>query len=475
MLEAFFAAVDITNLPQEILTANPSISSAVADDGIDDVAAIQAVVDWLTAQRQAGFTDESTIYFPAGVFDLSKTIEVDTPAISFEGAGIDRTILRNTDAFHVGTTGLPDSGVDLKSVNQNAYLFSLKRNADGVAFANVTLIGPGVHGAIFGYGVDELEIGHVEFDNFAWSAVRLFNVSRANIHHNVFIDAGGQAQGTSGVTGGAIYATFLKDSEIHHNTISKSGEREGNVYGIKGRKFNNTHLHHNTIATSFAIELPFESDRFVEIERNYLDGAISIPKFGGGAVPQDGFTFHIHHNYFTRSYSLEWARNGAEVDHNVFVFDTESDGGNLISNFGSELAAGPTKFHNNLILNPGRGIFWSRGVYNNFSFYNNVVTANETLTPRTEGLFAFNSSTDFSTIELRDNIVEVNGASRPLMRNDASYSAVIENNTLKNVSDIDQFDNPDTGSQRGLTAPLVFKVGANEEFVVDGFNLRKLQ
>lgn len=472
LLESHITHINITNLPQEILDANPDISNAVANDGQNDADAIQAAIDYVVAQRAEGFTGEATIYLPKGVFNLANTIDIDISGITLEGEGIGVSVLQNDDTFQVGTEGLPDSGTDFNSVNREAYLFDLDENADNVTFTNMTLSGPEIHGAILGFRADGLDISGVEFNNFVWSSLRLFNLNNAAIHDNIFMDAGGQANGNSGVTGGSIYASYLENSEIYNNDISRSGEREGNVYGIKGRQFRNTRIHYNTINTNFAIELPFENDEFVEIDHNFLDGVVSIPKFGGGVVPDNGFTFHIHHNYFTQSYSLELPRNGTEIDHNVFVFDPAEDKGNLMAKFGQEPAPGPTQFHNNLILNPGRGIFWSDGVYNNLSFYNNEVIANETATPRTEGLFGFNSKTDFSTIEIKDNIIKVNGLSRPLVRNEASYSAVIKNNTLINISDAGKFSNPHTGEPRGLLEPLLFQVGVEGEFTVEGADIK---
>jgi hypothetical protein len=464
-------AIDITNLPDIILEANPGLSNAVANDGLDDSRTIQTVIDWLEDQRSAGATGKVSIYIPEGVFDIAETIEVTTSDIAFEGAGAGVTILQNAETFQVGTDGLPDGEVVIDGINRDAYLFDLDENVDNLLFTRMTLTGPEIHGAIFGLLTDNLEISQIEFNDFLWSSIRLFIVSNAKIHSNLFIDAGGQANGTDGVTGGSIFATYLSNSEIYNNSIFKSETRQSNVYGIKGREFRNTRIHHNQIDVNFSIELPFENDNFVEIDHNYLNGVISIPKFAGGLVPENGFTFHIHHNYFTQSYSLEWAHNGVEVDHNVFVFSLEQDYGNLISNFDPEPAEGPTKFHNNLILNPGRGIAWHNGIYNNFSFYNNEVLVNETITPRTEGLFGFNSNTDFSTVEIRDNVIKVNGISRPLMRNPESYSAIIQNNTLVNIADIDNFENSDTGAPRGLLEPLLFNVGVNGEFLVDGFDL----
>ncbi|MBT9314816.1 right-handed parallel beta-helix repeat-containing protein [Leptothoe spongobia] len=463
--------IDITNLPQAVFEAHPGLDNAVANDGRDDAETIQAVLKWLKARRTAGNTQPTTIYIPAGTFDLANPLKVQTANITIKGAGPGQTILKNAPSFKVGTQGLPDGETVFDSINQDAYLFTVKEATNNVSFMNMTVSGPTIHGAILSGRNQGLVVKNLEFNDFLWSSVRLFEVRNAKIHNNVFIDAGGQSEGNSGITGGSIFATYLKNSEIYNNKISKSRQREGNVYGIKGREFRDTRIYNNTINTNFAIELPFENDYFVEIDHNYLNGAISVPKFAGGEVPKDGFTFHIHHNYFTRSYSLEWARNGAEVDHNVFVFDPDKDGGNLISNFASEPANGPTKFHNNLIVNPGRGIVWHENIYNNFSFYNNEVIANKTKTPRTAGLFGFHEKTDFSTIAIKNNLIKINGVSRPLMRNQQSYGATIENNQLVNVSDANKFDNPSTGATRGLTAPLAFQVGANGEFAVNGQEL----
>ncbi|MFG6094677.1 hypothetical protein D0962_16125 [Leptolyngbyaceae cyanobacterium CCMR0082] len=461
--------IDITNLPPEVFEANPGLDNAVANDGRDDSTTIQAAINWLTAESRADTT--ATLYIPEGVFDLAKTLNVNRANIVFKGAGRGRTVLQNRSSFKVGTQGLPDGETVFDSIDQNAYLFSLKKTANNVSFTNMTLTGPEIHGAIFSGRNQGLVLKNLEFKDFLWSSVRLFQVKNATIHDNIFIDAGGQGHGDSGITSGSIFATYLKDSEIYNNDISKSGQRNINVYGIKGRQFRNVRISNNSIKTDFSIELPFENDRFVEIDHNYLSGTISIPKFGGGNIPEDGFTFHIHHNYFTSSYSLEWARNGAEINNNVFVFDTGKDHGNLISNFGEEPANGPTKFHNNLIVNPGRGVVWHKGIYNNFSFYNNEVIANQTETPRKAGLFGFHKKTDFSTIEIKDNLIRVNGISRPLMRNQDSYRAVIENNKLINIADVNDFNNPETGSPQGLLEPLNFRVGVNGEFTVNGTEL----
>lgn len=249
------------------------------------------------------------------------------------------------------------------------------------------------------------------------------------------------------------------------------GKADGH-YGIKGRQMKRCRIHHNTIEVNFSIELPFENDEDVEIDHNICHGTISIPKFKGGPVPQSGKTFHIHHNYSLSSYAIEFVRNGVEIDHNLFDFDTEHDGGNLVSGFGREPAPGPAVFHNNLVSNPGRGLIWINEPYDNLVVRNNHVITRTTATPRKEGLFGFNRKCDFSTIRIVSNIIECRGQARPLMRNEGSYAATIQNNQLTNVGDTDRYENPQGDTPAGLEKPLKFVCGVHGELTVDGWQTR---
>lgn len=66
-------------------------------------------------------------------------------------------------------------------------------------------------------------------------------------------------------------------------------------------------------------------------------------------------------------------------------------------------------------------------------------------------------------------MIECQGLSRPLLRNDESYGAVIENNTLVNVSDTDRYENPKTDAGCGLESPLKFECGVHGEVNVNGW------
>lgn len=421
----------------------------------------------------------STIEIGAGIFELSAPLEP-KPGMTIKGAGMDETIITHVKGWKPSTEALPDPEMRTNGLDSRAYLVRIQDKAAGVTISNLTLRGPQLHGAIFGVGNENLHLHHLRIDDVLWSGVRTFSMQGAKIHDCEFINAGGRWKRgglpgvDGGITGGGIFAIWMKDSEISHNRFIRTQmEKQDEFYGIKVRQAKRCRVHHNTIDTgSFSMEFPFENDEDNEIDHNICHGPISLPKHAGGPVPESGRTFRIHHNYSTSGYAIEFVRNGIEIDHNLFDFEVEKDGGNLISGFGKAAAAGPAEFHNNLVNNPGRGVIWINEPYSNLVVRNNHIVARTTVTPRKEGLFGFNRNCDFSTFEFVDNIIEIEGLARPLMRNDESYGARIRNNQLTNVSDTDRYDNPQTDAKAGLEAPLKFECGVHGELTVDGWETR---
>jgi hypothetical protein len=74
---------------------------------------------------------------------------------------------------------------------------------------------------------------------------------------------------------------------------------------------------------------------------------------------------------------------------------------------------------------------------------------------------------------IKDNVVECIGLERPLLRSQASYGALIENNQLTNVSDTDKYENKKTTAKAGLEAPLTFTCGVHEEYTINGWEVTK--
>lgn len=424
--------------------------TATATAQVEDV---DALVEAVTSGSPG-----DTVRVAAGTFRLTAPL-VPKAKMTIQGAGAGKTIITAADSWNPGTKDLP------KEENPAAYLFSFNKTAD-VTISDMTLRGPHLHGAIYCDNSDGLELSNLRVEKFLWSGIRTYRMDRFRVHDNVFVDAGGKI----GHTGGALYMHYTKDSEFWNNRITKTDEHPTNFFGFKGRKGTRCRFHHNTVDVDFSLEFPFENDLEVEIDHNAFAGTISIPKYAGGVVVENGHSFHIHHNWIRKSYALEWARNSAEVDHNLFDISPEDEKGNLVTDHGRVKSPGPTHFHDNLIKNPGRGLFWSKTGYNNFRFYNNHVKAN---TPtRESGLFGFPPGTDFKTMVIRDNIIECAESNpRPLLRNEASQAAVIENNKLIHVSDAGSYANRQTGAPQGLTKPLRFECGVNGEFLVDGWEV----
>ena len=426
----------------------------------------------MTAVRDGA--EGAIIQIAAGTYQLDGPLEL-KPGMTLKGAGMDKTIITHKPQWKPSTVTLPDPEMKTDGMDTHAYLIRLQDKASHVTVSDMTLYGPQLHGAIFGWENHDLHLHHLRVHDTLWSGIRTFAMERAKIHDCEFIDAGGRWQRgqlgiEGGITGGAIFVIWMKDSEIANNRFERTQMGKADeFYGIKVRQGKRCRVHHNTIKVNFAMEFPFENDEDVEIDHNVCHGTISIPKHAGGPIPPSGNTFHIHHNLFYDSYSIEFVRNGVEIDHNLFDFDEQKDHGNLVSSFGKVAAKGPAAFHNNLVSNPGRGVIWINEPYSNLEIRNNHIIARTTTTPRTEGLFGFNADCDFKTITIRDNVIECIGKPRPLLRNKESYGAVIQNNQLTNMLDADRYTNKPLEGLIGLESPLKFKCGVHEEIFVDGW------
>jgi len=416
----------------------------------------------------------ATIEIAAGTYELEAPLEPKA-GMTLKGAGIEKTIVTNAASWKPSTKTLPDPEMKTAGMDTKAYLIRMKDKAAGITISDMTLRGPQVHGAIYGWENKDAHLHHLRIQDTLWCGIRTFSMKGAKIHDCEFIDAGGRWERgepglKGGITGGAIFAIWIADSEIYDNRFTRTQMGKADeFYGVKVRQGKRCRVHHNTIQVDFSMEFPFENDEDNEIDHNVCHGTISIPKHAGGPVPASGRTFHIHHNWFLQGYSIEFVRNGVEVSHNLFDFDTQKDGGNLISGFGKATAKGPASFHNNVVNNPGRGVIWINEIFNNLEIRNNHIVTRTTVTPRKEGLFGFNPGSDFKTITIRDNRIECEGEPRPLLRAKESYAAVIQNNELKNVPDTDRYENAKTGKPVGLEQPLKFECGARGEFTVDGF------
>jgi nitrous oxidase accessory protein len=436
-------------------------------------------VDALVAAVRDG-AEGARIEIAAGTYALTGPLEPKT-GMTLKGAGMSKTILTAAEDWKPALASLPDPEMKTDGMDTRAYLIRLQDQAAKVTVSGMTLRAPRLHGALFGYGNHDLHLHHLRVQDVLWSGIRTFAMQRARIHDCEFIDAGGRwekgAPGEKGgITGGAIFAIWMEDSEISHNRFTRTQKGPADeFYGIKVRQAKRCRVHHNTIEVNFSMEFPFENDEDVEISHNICHGTISIPKHAGGPVPASGRTFHIHHNWMKDSYSIEFVRNGVEISHNLFDFVPAKDHGNTISGFGQAAAAGPALFHNNLVNNPGRGVIWINEPYANLVVRNNHIIARRTATPRTEGLFGFSAACDFKTFRFEDNIIECRDLERPMFRNDESGKSVVVNNRLSGISDTARYENRRTSSVPGPEKPLKFACGVHGEVRVDGWEARAVK
>lgn len=433
------------------------------------VSNVEALVAAIAAAKSGAIVE-----LAAGTYHLKQPLNLQG-GITLRGAGSGLTIVTSAEGWSANPATLPDPETNREAFDRTGYLIRCMDDADHITISGLTLTGPRMHGAIFGMSNKGLHFYGLRLADFMYCGIRTYAMTGAKIHDCTFENAGqrwekGMPGVKGGITGGGIFAIWMDDTEIWNNRFLDTRDAPNeHYYGIKGRQARRVHIHHNTIEAGFTIELPFDNDEDVEIDHNILLAAISIPKHAGGPVPKSGRTFHIHHNYFRDSYSIELARNGVEIDHNLFDFDVAFDGGNLISAFGDAAAPGPVSFHNNLVSNPGRGVIWLNEPYANLEVRNNHIIARTTKEPRMDGLFGFNEKSDFKTFSFTNNLIECVGTPRPLFRNDASGEARVENNTLVNVTDPQRYKNKGTGVKIGLEQPLKFACGVKGEMTVDGW------
>ncbi|MEM9071695.1 MAG: right-handed parallel beta-helix repeat-containing protein [Myxococcota bacterium] len=445
-------------------TASDAASDTAADAAIGDVRtdagepvpcegrAVSNVAELRTALAE----ETGDIALAPGTYVLEQPLR--PPAgTSICGSDPATTILEASADWTPPTDNLPGTGIDADDETPSAYLLRPTARTSDLLFRGITLRGPTVHGAFFCFGCENVEFANVAFDTFVWSAVRTFVATGLRIHDCTFHNAGGRF---SPASGGSIYNSYGSDHEFWNNRFTR--DRSIEVYGIKARGGDDIRIHHNDIRVNFAIEYPFENNRNVEIDHNYMNGVVSIPKFAGGRrLADDERSFHIHHNVFLRSYSIEFPRNNVEIDHNVFLFEPTDDVGHTLTQFGSDRASGPAWMHHNLIVNPGRGV-WT-GPYERFSFYANRVDARDTV--RDVALFKFPADLDTTSVEIRDNIIECREDNpRALFARD--NDALVENNELMFIADTDRYANSPTGEVRG-PGPLRFGVGIDGEIQVE--------
>ncbi|MGF1604392.1 MAG: hypothetical protein ACFCU8_20735 [Thermosynechococcaceae cyanobacterium] len=185
---------------------------------------IDTTAELVTAVREGA--EGETIEVAAGTYRLATPLELKAK-MTLKGAGIDKTILTHTKNRQPSTRTLPDPEMTMDGLDTDAYLIRLKKDTAGITVSDMTLQAPQLHGAIFGWFNTDLHLHHLRIKETLWSGVRTFGMKNAKIHDNEFIDTGGrwekgQPGVNGGITGGAIFAVWMEDSEIFNNRFTRT-------------------------------------------------------------------------------------------------------------------------------------------------------------------------------------------------------------------------------------------------------------
>ncbi len=236
------------------------------------------------------------------------------------------------------------------------YLIDLQR-VENVTIRNVTLACSPEHritGAVLCRGSKGIELDNLLVQEFRWNGLRLEHSHHLDVHHCRIENA---STDKCGYHGGLISTKWIKQSELHHNEIVST---VGEGYGYKGGGHEGVRLHHNRfdVVSGFAIESAHESEFGLEIDHNFANRCISVPKGGQGADPNErGFEFSvsIHHNLLTDSYTVEGPRNHLRISHNHIRI--EKTGGRVYTHHGGK-NHGPVWIHHNTVENLDRAFVW---------------------------------------------------------------------------------------------------------------------
>ena len=248
------------------------------------------------------------------------------------------------------------------------------RDASDITIRNLVLSSQPEHritGALYGVGSKNITLHDLTVKDFRWAGLNFKQSEGLNIYNNRIENASTEK---FQFHNGLIRTRFIKDSEIHHNTITST---VSGGYGYKGGGHEDVRIHDNSfnIDRGFAIESAHENEIGVEIAHNTINRTISIPKGGQGENPNDKgyeYSFWIHDNLLTDSATIEGPRNHLRISNNYIRI--EKKGGNVYSQHGGN-NNGPIWIHNNVIENVDRGLVWvNNGVAKNIYVYNNTVT-----------------------------------------------------------------------------------------------------
>ncbi len=346
--------------------------------------------------------------------------------------------------------------------------------AENVTVRHLTLASDPAHritGAVLVRGARHGSLHHLHVRDFRWSGIRLEHSSDLDVHHSRLHNA---ATDKFGWHGGAIRTRWIKHSAIHHNRIS-SDEHGGGGYGYKAGGHEGVRIHHNhfDIHRGFAIESAHENEYGVEVDHNFANRCISIPKGGQGADPNERgypYSFWIHHNVLTDSYTIEGPRNHLLFERNYVPIAKPN--GRVYTHHGGK-NHGPIWIRHNVITGVDRAFVWmNQGLAENIRVYNNTVFC--AVAGKRAGILIDSYRADrLNNWVVKNNVfVAPDAAPRKLIQTERGVpdKVIVQGNLCINCTAVPEgnFTDADPGLRRKGETPWPFFAPAGpESFVVD--------
>ncbi|MEO0446219.1 MAG: right-handed parallel beta-helix repeat-containing protein, partial [Verrucomicrobiota bacterium] len=412
---------------------------------------------------------EHTIFLRAGTYVATRTAHPkSSTTITGEGAG------GKKGTYLVASKDWPLSD-EFKgdAPPEEEHLISFKKQST-IRIQNLSLLSDPEHritGGIYATASKGLVFEGLRLRDFRWNGVFLNVCQEVDLGHCHFEDTSVEKMR---YWGGQIRTRYLTSSEIHNNRIIG---RNGGGYGYKAGGHTDVRIHHNFIdhKKGFGIESAHENEYGVEIDHNWINNCISIPK-GGQASDPNGkgfpYSFWIHHNVLSHSYTIEGPRNHLIFEHNWV--NVSSPNGRIYTQHGGT-NHGPVTIRYNVIENVDRALVWmNNGLAENISVYHNTIFAADAGV-RTGRLIGAGKPERFDNWTFKNNLV-VAAWSQPRAIASADPEVLakmsVEGNLFINCTEIPEgeknFKDMDPGLVREGEKPSAFYAPVSaESFVVD--------
>jgi hypothetical protein len=381
----------------------------VSLQGIDDTArsGTSEAAAWRTLAYASGRVPAGRHTIQLGAGDFVETVNA-LPRNGITIAGNGRSGPGRTRVMAATTWPLPNTACASAATE---YLISIPSGGNDITVRDLELASDPTHrinGAIYATGFQRITIHDVTARDFRWAGVFANVGGGLQVHHCRFENANTDY---CNEWSGNLRTRFISDSEIHDNVFIS---RVSSGYGYKGGGHENVRFYNNyfDVKGEFDFESAHEIEYGVEIFGNYFDRCISIPRVGQNPNPAtNGFsyTFWIHDNVMTDSYTIEGPRNHLRLSHNFISI--EKTGGRVYSQHGGD-NLGPVWIHNNIIENVDRSFVWkNQGTAADIQVFNNTVYCADA-GDRASSIFDTGAAAGITNWAFRNNLI-IAPASQP--------------------------------------------------------------